>query len=604
MSDKSEISIRWSSPRKEDEIYRALTDLKNDFLGMVFSIYGSEEIDTRISTDKETKIEFKNSILKDRKGYDSNLSVEGTIAALKNKRYHFYIPPDLVKYIKREIRNKNDLKEYEKSFPNTKYIFEVGKSLFEELLDLGYCPQAAYSLCGAFFVECAWNPNVYNKEEASSVSGTSSFAQGLANCGEGLFGLTGWAQKYSIILKLNLDKQAEVYGINKDGYLDKSMDAKVQKIPFKKYEISSAAHEYEEAPSNLKPKLFMCKEKVWIKIFDEFVNTLPKVADDEKSYKEYFTYFVKPSMSSDSDDLDHQLLYATYLFKAGPGTRKTFKDTERVIMNYMWTHNRIYGANNSKYIAKNGFVLQLLIAYLLAEYCCGTDVEELSLKEFFRFGDLSMMNSEFLINTYVGINTAIPLNIPPPNADGITVINHTEHMQKRKQKISYIILHYTAGIKSTKGSAESTVRTLDQRGFSSDYAIDDVKIIQFADDPGKWASTAVQRWSSEGTAAGQFATNQNSVSIEMSSSLEKGGKWEPNDPHFYFSDAVLANTAFLCKKLIKTYNIPKSHIIRHYDIMGKCCPGIIGWNTGRGSNNDKKYRDFVDSLYLTEEEPA
>lgn len=181
----------------------------------------------------------------------------------------------------------------------------------------------------------------------------------------------------------------------------------------------------------------------------------------------------------------------------------------------------------------------------------------------------------------------------------INVINHTNNMKRRKSKIEYIIIHYSASTKSSKGSAEGTVRTLDKRGFSSDYAVDDNVIIQFADDPAAWRSTACQNWSTKGTAAGRYAKNDNSVSIEVSSSLEGGSKsdWVPNNPKFKFTDATLANTAYLCKMLISKYNIQKDHIIRHFDIMGKCCPGIQGWNTGAGSSNDAKFRAFVDSLY-------
>ena len=182
----------------------------------------------------------------------------------------------------------------------------------------------------------------------------------------------------------------------------------------------------------------------------------------------------------------------------------------------------------------------------------------------------------------------------------ITVINHTAHMRVRKSPIQYIILHYSASTRSGNGSAQGTVSTLDQRGFSSDYAVDDNVILQFADDPAKWRSTACQSWSSKtGTAAGQYAKNDNAVSIEMSSSLEKGGKWVPNDPHFKFTDAVLTNTGWLCGILVAKYKIPKQNIIRHFDIMGKLCPGIIGWNIGTNSPNDNAYRNFVNAIYST-----
>ena len=175
----------------------------------------------------------------------------------------------------------------------------------------------------------------------------------------------------------------------------------------------------------------------------------------------------------------------------------------------------------------------------------------------------------------------------------IQVINHTQNMFRRKEPIQYIVLHYSASTKSTDGSAMDTVRTLDQRGFSSDFAVDDDNIIQFADNPAAWASKACQRPNSNGTPAGRGSSNSNSVSIEMSSMLLPGGKWVPNDPMFKFSDQVLENTAYLCKLLIAKYNIPKEHIIRHYDIVGKQCPGIIGWNT----NHNEAFENFRDSLY-------
>lgn len=181
----------------------------------------------------------------------------------------------------------------------------------------------------------------------------------------------------------------------------------------------------------------------------------------------------------------------------------------------------------------------------------------------------------------------------------IKVIDHTVNMSRRSEKIQYIILHYSASTRSDRDAAMGTVRTLDSRGYSSDFAVDDTTIIQFAPDPAQWQSTAVQRSNAKGTPAGKNARNANAVSIEMSSTLDGGRKedWVANNPHFRFTPQVLANTAYLCKMLIAKYNIPKQNVIRHFDIMGKCCPGVIGWNTGPGSPNDNEFRKFVDSLY-------
>ena len=29
---------------------------------------------------------------------------------------------------------------------------------------------------------------------------------------------------------------------------------------------------------------------------------------------------------------------------------------------------------------------------------------------------------------------------------------------------------------------------------------------------------------------------------------------------------------------MKKYGVPKSNVIRHYDVSGKLCPGVVGWN--------------------------
>ena len=57
---------------------------------------------------------------------------------------------------------------------------------------------------------------------------------------------------------------------------------------------------------------------------------------------------------------------------------------------------------------------------------------------------------------------------------------------------------------------------------------------------------------------------------------------------------------------MKKYNIPIDRVVRHYDISGKLCPGIIGYNDGRlyteqgertdKFNNSDKWREFKSKL--------
>ena len=49
-----------------------------------------------------------------------------------------------------------------------------------------------------------------------------------------------------------------------------------------------------------------------------------------------------------------------------------------------------------------------------------------------------------------------------------------------------------------------------------------------------------------------------------------------NDSHWRFTDKVVSNLVALVKYLMAEYGIDAAHVIRHYDVNGKPCPGIIG----------------------------
>jgi hypothetical protein len=63
-----------------------------------------------------------------------------------------------------------------------------------------------------------------------------------------------------------------------------------------------------------------------------------------------------------------------------------------------------------------------------------------------------------------------------------------------------------------------------------------------------------------------------------------------NDPNWYFTDAAVNKTLDLVKYLMKTYNIDADHVIRHFDVTGKYCPGIVGWNSATG--DESKWKAF------------
>lgn len=90
------------------------------------------------------------------------------------------------------------------------------------------------------------------------------------------------------------------------------------------------------------------------------------------------------------------------------------------------------------------------------------------------------------------------------------------------------------------------------------------------------------------------------ISIEICSNNKTGKITTPNDPNYYFTDAAVKNAVELTKLLMKMYNIDEDHVIRHYDVNGKPCPGIIGWNAESG--DETKWNAFKKAL-LEEEKP-
>ena len=59
-----------------------------------------------------------------------------------------------------------------------------------------------------------------------------------------------------------------------------------------------------------------------------------------------------------------------------------------------------------------------------------------------------------------------------------------------------------------------------------------------------------------------------------------------NDKSYSFTAAAVDNAVDLCRLLMKWHNIPPENVIRHYDVTGKPCPGIYGWNADSGSEKD------------------
>ena len=161
---------------------------------------------------------------------------------------------------------------------------------------------------------------------------------------------------------------------------------------------------------------------------------------------------------------------------------------------------------------------------------------------------------------------------------------------KAGRKIEYIVVHYTAGVTSRDGSAVSLAdyyRTTTTE-VSSDFTVDDSSVAQYNGDI-KNRYTWHCGGSKYNTKGGSFygkCTNANSIGVEICSTNSTGKMQNANDKSYSFTPAAVANAVELVKKLMAEYNIPADRVIRHYDVNGKPCPGIIGWNADSGSESE------------------
>lgn len=168
----------------------------------------------------------------------------------------------------------------------------------------------------------------------------------------------------------------------------------------------------------------------------------------------------------------------------------------------------------------------------------------------------------------------------------VSTVNTTE---AEGREILYIVAHYTAGLSSGAGAAEEVADWFAHgpREASADFIVDDETTIQYNPDPAKrycW-SVGGPRYDTRGGALYGIAGNANSISVEICSTNSTGQMTEANDPAWGYTDAVLERAASLIRYLMKEYHIDIDHVIRHYDVNGKPCPGIIGWNADTGDES-------------------
>lgn len=169
-------------------------------------------------------------------------------------------------------------------------------------------------------------------------------------------------------------------------------------------------------------------------------------------------------------------------------------------------------------------------------------------------------------------------------------INITKHTSYNKtnsctnRPLTYIVIHYTAGSTSKNGTAMNNANMFANTDVqaSADYIVDDETIVQYNPDVKNRFCWHCGDNKNPYSMGGKFygkCTNANSIGIEICST---NPNWtasdQANSKKWSFTEKAVAKAAELTKYLMQTYNIPADRVIRHYDVSGKLCPGIIGWN--------------------------
>lgn len=137
----------------------------------------------------------------------------------------------------------------------------------------------------------------------------------------------------------------------------------------------------------------------------------------------------------------------------------------------------------------------------------------------------------------------------------------------------YLVVHYVGGLGTAKQQCEYFAGG--NRGASAHYFIDfNGDIYQSVEDQ----NSAWHCGSNTGYKHPK-CRNTNSIGIELC--CRTTGDKNKADANWYFEDATVAAAIELVKELMKKYNIPLDHVLRHYDVTGKTCPAPYVFNTGK-----------------------
>ena len=152
------------------------------------------------------------------------------------------------------------------------------------------------------------------------------------------------------------------------------------------------------------------------------------------------------------------------------------------------------------------------------------------------------------------------------------LISGYNHNPGSISRIKYIVIHYVGALGGAKENCQYYAGG--NRNASAHYFVGfDGEIWQSVEDANiAWHCGASSYKHGE-------CRNANSIGIELCVRKRNTASMGATDKDWYFEDATVEAAAELTRYLMDKYNVPASHVIRHYDVTGKICPNPYVYNT-------------------------
>lgn len=142
------------------------------------------------------------------------------------------------------------------------------------------------------------------------------------------------------------------------------------------------------------------------------------------------------------------------------------------------------------------------------------------------------------------------------------LISDYNNQSRYGESIEWLVIHYVGAVSTAHDNAKYFAGG--DRQASAHYFVDEDEIWQSVEESrGAWHCGGPLQ-GPNGHSFFNLCTNRNSIGIEMCV-IKKGGK-------YIIKTGTVDNTAWLVQRLMKKYGVPKSHVIRHFDVTGKECP--------------------------------